>query len=199
MATLAVAVALLMVLIILAPIQFALEADANRDVLSYRATVTTLWGALGACFVSKNGSRTMSVIVGGRNVLTKPLRTERRKKRRPSNTNLLALLPVAPEFSRLLTQYLAIIIRSVKSWKISARLRFGFQDPADTGFLFGLYEAGRAVLSTRVDLGKVQVEPVFDGTALEGSGQLRIKIRPRSLFLPTLRFLLSRSVRHTWR
>ncbi|MCK8483931.1 DUF2953 domain-containing protein [Aliiroseovarius sp. S2029] len=90
---------------------------------------------------------------------------------------------LVPAAIRLLSD----VLGSVRVHKASVDLRFGCEDPADTGQTFGLMAPliyGTAGMS-RFD---VRVEPVFDRALLAGRAALDISIIPARLVPPFIRF-----------
>ena len=70
---------------------------------------------------------------------------------------------------------------------INGRITFGLEDPADTGFVFGLFSPIAYGLppSKRVHM---QVQPVFDRATFDGSVDVAFSVTPITLLPPIVRF-----------
>lgn len=88
--------------------------------------------------------------------------------------------------------------RALRVRRLKARLRMGFEDPADTGLAAGCLWSMIGYLESHYPL-DMRIEPSFCEEALEGEGEGALRIWPALVVLPLLRFLLSRpTLKATW-
>ena len=90
------------------------------------------------------------------------------------------------------------LARALRVRHIKARLRMGFEDPADTGLAAGYLWSMIGYLESHYPL-DMKIEPSFYEEALEGEGEGALRIWPALIVLPLLQFLLSRpTLKATW-
>jgi hypothetical protein len=81
--------------------------------------------------------------------------------------------------------------RAASPDRLHVRARFGFDDPADTGALYGVI-AGLAAAAPHLRRDwRVDAEPSWIEPALEGDAELQWSIRPASVIGPIVAFVLS--------
>ncbi len=101
---------------------------------------------------------------------------QKKKRRRAAAAHAPRIIRAAPPLlSRLLAQ--------VKLETLDAHIRFGFDDPADTGMVYGALSP-LALLAGR----HVTLQPDFDGTVLTGRGQIAARLTPAALIPPLAAF-----------
>jgi len=99
-----------------------------------------------------------------------------------------------PGLLRRVAWLLRALVRQVKWETLSARIEFGFDDPADTGQVYGtLVPVQLLVARQGWDL---HWFPEFTGAVLQGSGTAAVRVRPLSVLGVVVGFLLSPPV---WR
>lgn len=120
----------------------------------------------------------------------KPKPDKRRSRGGPFPLRTIRAIARVPGTPAVLGAFLQRMIRSVRIGGISARLRVGAEDPADTGHLWGWI--GPWFLLARqpgwLDLG---VEPDFANAGLRGTAEGRLCIYPARLIYAVVRTLLS--------
>ena len=90
------------------------------------------------------------------------------------------------------------ILSTGKVRHLSLRLRFGLDDPAETGVLWGAL-APVAGYADSLRPGTLALEPDFSGAQFSGQGGVSMRIVPLSLLPPILLFALNPSVlRAAW-
>lgn len=101
--------------------------------------------------------------------------------------------PNKHEIRRALQKYLSRLLHSLRLRNSVITVRYGFKDPALTGLLLGgVSMAGQFVGGRGC---RLELEPDFQQTVLEGEVRLRLHIRILAIAFMTLRFALSRYVR----
>ena len=101
-------------------------------------------------------------------------------------------------FVRRALVFLRDSARRVRFESLHVAGRFGLDNPCDTGRLWGTFCACTGFLhgAERV---RLRVEPDFNEAVLELDGRGEIRIIPVTLFLPTVRFILSpATLRAAW-
>lgn len=89
-----------------------------------------------------------------------------------------------------LGRFLRRLTRAVRFGRWSARVRFGLEDPADTGMLWGLL--GPLTLVVQQARGAdVEVGPVFDAARLDVDAKGSVAVVPLELLAVSLAFLLA--------
>lgn len=83
------------------------------------------------------------------------------------------------------------LARLAKPEDVRINARIGFEDPAETGMMFGCWSAARLVCA-----GCCQVEPDFTAETLEARGRIRWRRSLASLLRPIVAFATSREL---WR
>lgn len=153
------------------PISLAFEIDSER---SPRASFQVVW---------MFGLVTRRLAGGGRE------QQAGRRKRRGGGLRLLHLLLIEGlpgQAARLVRDAL----RTVRLPRLRARVRFGLDDPADTGMLFGwLYPAALGL--SRAGMRELALEPEFSQAVIAGAAEGTMTITPIRLVRPVLRFLFS--------
>lgn len=93
---------------------------------------------------------------------------------------------VVPAFVRLIRR----MVGSLHVRQLDADLWFGFEDPADTGMVYGVLWPALALPAT-FSPAVLRLEPVFTGAALEVDLQGRVRVFPAQVLANALRFVLS--------
>jgi hypothetical protein len=157
------------------------------------------WGWIGARTRTEGGESRQELLLGDHPLFTRAEKAEEGRapgvgeeprRNAPPASRALHLLRLIRPLSRLGGK----ILHSMTLEEIRGRMKVGFQDPAQTGILFGWYCAILPALAgSRVSL---EVTPVFDREVLEGEIMARVRIdRPLLLILATARLFLDRDVR----
>lgn len=113
--------------------------------------------------------------------------------RRVRRLSLPALLR-APGFAVSLRRVVSDLARALRPASARGVVRFGLEDPAATGEVFGWLQC--AVWPLRDAGARLRVEPVFDAPAFSAEADLTWHVRPASVVRPLARFGLSPA---TWR
>jgi len=116
-------------------------------------------------------------------------RTSRRRRRGPSA--VLAALRTEGLIRRA-QQLVLGLLKAVRWEHLSAGIRFGFDDPADTGMWYGALAP--VLVASRARGWPVSCQPVFDDECLEGTCSAAAHLRPISIVRVALRFLVSTEV-----
>jgi hypothetical protein len=83
--------------------------------------------------------------------------------------------------------------RRLKIKHFSGNIRFGLDDPAETGFIFGLINSMKPFLIHYTD--EFNVQPVFDdNTVCEGYLQGTFRLHPIRMTVPAIKFIWSPAV-----
>ena len=91
------------------------------------------------------------------------------------------------------------LVGALRVRHLRARLRMGFEDPADTGQVAGYLWSAIGYLESLYSF-DVKIEPLFCEEAMEGEGNGALRIWPALVVLPLLRFSLSRpTLQATWK
>lgn len=167
---------LIVAIVVATPAHLRLVAEVGEH-SGFRAEVRTLWG-LSPRLKLEGG--------GGGAASERPRRRRRRAKRKRtgkkrggmSAERVLRVLNAVPEA-------LSTALRRVRIDRLRLRAVFGFDDPADTGQVFGLLTPLVYGLPwERVDIG---VEPDFDGRRFDGSAEISLHFTPIAVAWPVLR------------
>jgi hypothetical protein len=161
--------------------------------------VQASWGWIGARTRAEGGESRQELLLGDHPLFTKTAKAEEGRapevgeeprRTAPPASRALHLLRLIRPLSHLGGK----ILHSMTLEEIRGRMKVGFQEPAQTGILFGWYCAILPALAgSRVSL---EVTPVFDREVLEGEIMARVRIdRPLLLILATARLFLDRDVR----
>lgn len=88
-------------------------------------------------------------------------------------------------------------LRGLTLRRVDAQLRFGLEDPADTGRLYGMLVPGLMLLDSRMP-GRVAVAPDFEHAGLAGRAAGELRIVPLRVLAPVASFGVWLGL-HTWR
>jgi hypothetical protein len=177
-------VALLVALLAL-PMELAFRASLGGPGAPFERSGRLRW-AFGMVEMSLPGRK----ISRGKRAKQKPKREARYKKSERLRIRRLLLSPAAWERARVL---LAGLVRAMR-WRVFRfEARFGLDDPADTGQLWGAVGTILYMLPPRLD---VMVQPVFEGPDFAFDGEAEIRLVPLRVIAVLLLFGLSPA---TWR
>jgi len=116
-------------------------------------------------------------------------RKSRRRRRGPSAA--LAVLRTEGLIRRA-QQLVLGLLKTVRWEHLSAGIRFGFDDPADTGMWYGAMTP--VLVAGRVRGWPLSCQPVFGDACLEGTCSVAVRLRPISIVGIALRFFVSPEV-----
>ncbi|WP_413720663.1 DUF2953 domain-containing protein [Silicimonas sp. MF1-12-2] len=176
---------LLIVIVVATPMHLRLVAEAG-DRFDVEAEVRVLWGLAPRLSLKaeRHGHRVAKVLRKPRK--RKPVRRHEQQEELDVGDRI-----TAAEVSRLLTalpEAVLIALRRIHLDRLSLRAVFGFDDPADTGQVFGqLTPWIYGVPRERCD---VQVRPDFDGKRFEGSAEVAVHLTLLAVAWPLLRLVL---------
>lgn len=178
-------IAALLVALLALPIEFVFRASLPEPGGPLKRSVRFRW-AFGLVDVPLPGRK----VAREKKAKRKPKSPVRRKKSRRSRVRRLILNPAAWERAKAL---LTGLIHTVQ-WRVS-RLdaRFGLDDPAETGQLWGLLSTMLFMLPRHH---RVLVQPVFEGPALAFDGEAAVRFVPLRVIAVLVAFGLSPA---TWR
>jgi hypothetical protein len=161
--------------------------------------VQASWGWIGARTRAEGGESRQELLLGDHPFFTRTAKAEEAPAPGMEEEPRRTLPPTrrALHLLKLIRPLLSLggkILHSMTLEEIRGRMKIGFQDPAQTGILYGWYWAILPLLGcTRVSL---DVTPVFDREVLEGEIMARVRIdRPLLLILAMARLFLDRDVR----
>ena len=120
----------------------------------------------------------------------KPEKKERRRKR-PNLRTIIEILS-AKSFLRQLQRLIRDIFWRLELKRLECDLRLGFDDPADTGFLFAVIGPITVFLGNSL-FRHIRIEPSFERAVFQGYAHGVIRVRPIKLALPLIRFIFSLS------
>ena len=123
----------------------------------------------------------------------KPRKAEKPRKRKrrdfKSFLSYIALVRtrgMVPAFVRLVRR----MAGSLHVRQLDADLRLGFDDPADTGMVYGVLWPA-LVLPAMFSPATLRLEPVFTGPAFEAALQGKVRVFPAEMVANALRFIFS--------
>ena len=118
-----------------------------------------------------------------------PSSAEPKPRRRPRTKRRRTAAPI-PRLIRAAPRLLVRLFAQVKIEALDADIRFGFDDPVDTGVLYG------AVTPVSLLLGNhVTIRPDFDTAVLAGRGHFAARLTPAALLPPLVAFVWTAVVR----
>jgi hypothetical protein len=174
------------------PVEVVIDAERGEG-LSVRWQVTWLFGLLR--LASTKASTPFS--------LPQPVKGRARSSRKGRNTGDRAGLAAlrARGFVRLVVRLVMALIRQVKLERFHAEAAFGFENPADTGFVYGCLSPALMAAGTRgLDL---RCTPMFWERGVRGSLGITTQVRPLFIMGTVVVFLVSppvfRAARAAWR
>lgn len=176
---------LLVVIVVATPMHLRLVAEAG-DRFAAEAEIRVLWGLAPRVSLKtgRHGHRVAKVLRKPRK--RKPVRRQEPQEERDEGDRFSAA-----EVSRLLTaspEAALTALRRIHLDRLSLRAVFGFDDPADTGQVFGqLTPWVYGVPCERCD---VQVRPDFDGRKFEGRAEIAVHLTLLAVAWPLLRLAL---------
>ena len=182
-----VGVLLLAVVILVAtPMHLRLVAEAG-DRFDLRAEVRTFWGLSPP--LTLQGARHGARMAG---VFRKPRKRRQKCRRRPEEeadedsggigaAQVLRLLSAVPEA-------VMTALGRIHLDRLRLRAAFGFDDPADTGQVFG--QLTPWVYGVPRERCKVEIEPDFEGPRFEGCAEVSVHLTPLAVVWPLLRLVL---------
>ena len=123
------------------------------------------------------------------------------KKRRASRRRVaVAVLRTRGLLQRIVRLTLALF-RRIKIERIQVDTVFGFENPADTGFVYGCLSPALVIADIRGL--NVRCRPMFTEAGLQGAFRATLRVRPLSMVGPMVAFLVSppviRAVHMAWR
>jgi hypothetical protein len=130
----------------------------------------------------------------GRNLLPRKKPGKRGKRKKRDFRYFLSYMALArtrgmvPAFVRLGRR----MIGSFHIRQLSAELRLGLDDPADTGTVYGILWPA-FVLPIKYTSATLAMDPVFDGSVFEAAFQGEVRIFPVEIAANVLRFVFSPS------
>ena len=136
--------------------------------------------------VEKKGAK----VIGGPQVKEKRTIHQLPGKKRKSGKVLLALITSEGLLRRVL-KLLYKILSIAKIKQLQASVRFGLDDPAETGLVYGLLTPAFSLLYAypRVDF---VATPVFDRVGIETNIQTQIRVVPFNYFKAVLLFIFTK-------
>jgi hypothetical protein len=136
-----------------------------------------------------------SVRTGGRERPSHSPNPDRRPRRSGYGWASMWAALRSPGFVRRCGRLVAGLAGVARPERVSIRGRVGFEDPADTGLLFGLLFAATALCPAPAGW-HIAIDPDFGDEGLEGQAELRWSRTVASVLWPVLRFVISPAV---WR
>lgn len=167
----------LVVVLVATPMHLRLVAAAGENA-GFRAEIRTLWGLSPRLNLEGGGGGD-----GAAETPPKRKRGKRRKRRRGGigAEDAMRLLKAVPHAA-------VTALRRIHIDGLRLRATFGFDDPADTGEVFGLLTPWVYGLPT--ELCDVRIQPDFDGPRFEGSAELSVHLTPVAVVWPAVRLAL---------
>lgn len=194
----------LMLLLYYIPVDITAQAEKEAGIIE--ASITVTWGMVGMQVQYQGSVTVIRFRIFGHPVFTRPWTGQ--DWQRPAaggegavpdiGETIRFILQVWPATRKVLSAF----IHSLSLTRITCRVRFGTQNAAATGRIFGYCAAilPAQVLSERVS---VEVTPVFDRETFEGCMSASFRINHVLLIcIPVVRLLLDRKTRdalHTFR
>ena len=176
---------LLVVIVVATPMHLRLVAEAG-DRFAAEAEIRVLWGLAPRVSLKaeRHGHRVAKVLRKPRK--RKPVRRQELQEERDEGDRFSAA-----EVSRLLTALpdaALTALRRIHLDRLSLRAVFGFDDPADTGQVFG--QLTPWIYGMPREKCDVQVRPEFDGRRFEGSAEIAVHLTLLAVAWPLLRLAL---------
>lgn len=122
---------------------------------------------------------------------------EKKKEKKPKESAWEKTLRVYSNLTpQLFQELIRYFIRIVRSLKIRAKVsgRFGFENPADTGVVFGFIQAVKQPMRFKA----VDIQPIFDDTGVWGSAKISARFWFIQIIFETLKFAFKKCVRRLW-
>lgn len=176
---------LLIVIVVATPMHLRLVAEAG-DRFDAEAEVRVLWGL--APRVSLKAERHGHRVA---KVLRKPRKRKPVRRQEPQEEHDDGDRITAAEVSRLLMALPDAALSALPRIhldRLSLRAVFGFDDPADTGQVFG--QLTPWIYGVPCEKFDVQVRPDFDGKRFEGSAEVAVHLTLLAVAWPLLRLAL---------
>jgi len=183
----------MLTLLLVVPIDIEIFYDSSEQVES-KAKVTWLYGLVR--FRTSNFSKSFAENKSKTTVFEKRHRSKRKKKdgRRKKETGggriFLAVIR-SKGFIRRVFKLLFEVITVAKIQQLRARVYIGLEDPADTGYFFGLLAPSFSILYAIPKVDFVAV-PVFDREVLEANIKTNVRIVPIKYVSAVLSFVFSK-------
>lgn len=187
----------LMLLLYLFPIDVTAQVEKEAEIIA--ASITLTWGIVGMQARYHGSMTVIGFRILGHTILTRSMAGQARQRaagrREEAGTaigeTVRFILQAWPGIRRVLSAF----VRSLSLTRITCRVRFGTQNAANTGRIFGYCAAilPAQFLSERVS---VEVTPVFDREIFEGCMSVSFRINHVLLIcIPVVQLLLDRK---TW-
>ena len=186
--------ALIVLIVAMLAVPFVLFIEAERtDKLKVRWRLFWLFGLV------KPRSRNRSAPSAPERADARPADTP--KKRRARGRRMaVAVLRTRGLFERVVRLALALL-RRVKLERLQLETMFGFENPADTGFVYGCLSPVLVMADLRGL--NIRCRPMFLESGVRGALRATIRVRPLLLVGPMVAFLVSppvfRAARAAWR
>jgi len=183
----------LMVVALAAPV--VVDIDAERgETAAVRWRVTWLFGLLDA----RSGTRRGAATTAPESAAPQPREPATRRKR--GGRVALAALRTRG-FARRVARLIGTLFRRVQIERFHVAGRFGLEDPADTGFVYGCLSP-LVVLAGTEGL-NVHCGPMFEEAGVKGVIGATVRVRPLAVLGTIVAFLVSppavRAMRAAWR
>lgn len=124
---------------------------------------------------------------------------EKKKEKEPGRWTFKNILKLLRILIVPVMRLLEGILKAIDIHKLKMSLKFGFDDPADTGMVLGYLYALRGYLEYQYESVRLYAEPNFVEMMLDFNVIGDIKFRIVNLILPVLKFIFNRNVlRVSW-
>jgi len=170
-------IVLLCILVLSVPVDLAIDVDTTRERRSI-FRIGWLWGVVGKDIKRREKKK-----------------PPKKPKKKPAKKKKSRLKPVmallrAEGVLEGITKLIRRIITGIKIKNLNVYVRFGLDDPADTGILYSLYwQTLAGVILSRVI--KIRVEPVFEETVYTLILTGNTRLYPAQMIGCVLSFLFS--------
>jgi len=203
-----IAVIILIVLAALYFVPVAIGMYANKTGESFLMTLLASWAIFGVRVYAVGAPRSMDILLFGYPVMRRDLTGEpgeetekpetkgEEKKERPE---LSTYLDAATELWPYLMRVINAFLRSLSLKRLYGAITLGLSNPADTGMLYGYYNAFRYSIWALEPVDFLMT-PIFNREVFEGQMEMEIRInRPLLILLPIISALTKRPVRQKLR
>ncbi len=186
--------ALIALIVAMLAVPFVLFIEAERtDKLKVRWRLFWLFGLV------KPRSRNRSAPSAPERADARPAGTPKKRRAR-GRRRAIAVLRTRGLFERVVRLALALL-RRVKLERVQLETMFGFENPADTGFVYGCLSPVLVMADLRGL--NIRCRPMFLESGVRGALRATIRVRPLLLVGPMVAFLVSppvfRAARAAWR
>jgi hypothetical protein len=184
--------ALLLVLLLLA---VPIDVDYNYNSLEERRSVLLIVWLFGLVKVDATGQEKKQKITRPKRKFKAEQKPKRRRTKRGKEEKIRSLKRAwsvlsSEGFIRHILRFILNLFRQINIRTFHLSIRFGLDDPADTGQLFGVI-APFALCLQAFPFTTIRIQPVFTGVTLHRYFKVQVRIVPIRIIWVLTRFIFS--------